>query len=114
MAFASAATAKIEQWLLHAAHVSDGGASFTGGLAGELCAFGLPLWRLSVALLTKHPEVRWRNVQWHETDGVRQIERQHQSSQEPFFTNSPVALLVRGSAPIRVRLAENADAFPIC
>ena len=39
-------------------------------------------------------------------EGVKLIERQHRTSLEPFFTNSPVALIVRGSAPIRVRLTE--------
>ncbi len=106
--------AKIAQWLLGAPHVGDGGSTFTLGLADQLRALGLPLWRMSFALLTKHPELLWRTLQWHETDGVKLIERQHRTSLEPFFTNSPVALIVRGSAPIRVRLTENADAFPIC
>jgi len=76
---------------------------------------GLPLWRMSVALPTKHPEVLWRSVQWHEADGVKVIEREHRTTEEPFFKESPVALLVQGSPPIRVRLlTEEVVPFSIC
>ena len=100
--------------VLHAPHVDDGGPTFVRDLAERLRAGGLPLWRVSLALLTKHPEVLWRTVQWHEVDGVKVLERQHQTSQEPFFTDSPVALLIRGAAPIRVRLTPGDLPYPVC
>jgi len=114
MGLTLSAVPPIQEWLLHADHVADGGPSFVRGLAEQLLANGLPLWRMSMALLTKHPELLWRTVQWHESEGVKFIERQHRTSLDPFFTQSPVALLVRGQPPIRVRLGESADAFPIC
>jgi adenylate cyclase len=104
----------IHEWLLNAAHVPDGGPSFTRSLVERLRALGLPVWRVSLALLTKHPEVLWRTLQWHESDGVRILDRQHETSHDPFFTRSPVALLIQGAAPIRVRLAGDALPFPIC
>src|SRR5689334_15219732 len=104
---------ELHEWLLSVAHVDDGGTSFVRDLAAQLRARGLPLWRVSLSLLTKHPEVLWRTVQWHEDDGVRILDRQHKSFQDPFFTLSPVALLLRGSASIRVCLTQGAPPFPI-
>src|SRR5262245_23988063 len=104
---------EIHEWLLSAAHVADGGPSFVRDLVARLRALGLPLWRVSLSLLTKHPEVLWRTLQWHDDEGVRILDRRHQTYQDPFFTLSPVALLVRGSAPIRVRLTGEALPFPI-
>jgi adenylate cyclase len=104
----------LREWILHAPHVPDGGPSFVRELCRRLRSLGLPLWRMSVALLTKHPEVLWRTVQWHEDEGVQVLEREHRTSLEPFFTQSPVALLVHGSPSIRVRLTDEAVAFPIC
>jgi adenylate cyclase len=80
----------------------------------QLRARGLPLWRVSVALPTKHPEVLWRSVQWHEAEGVTLLDRGHGTSQEAFFIDSPVALLVQGSPPIRVRLTDESLRFGIC
>src|SRR5262249_16298206 len=107
-------TTELAEWLLHAPRVEDGGLSFVQNLAERLRAIGMPLWRVSMSLLTKHPEVRWRNLRWHETEGAQVIQRQHQTSFDPFFTESPVALLVQGYAPIRVRLTGDSLPFPIC
>jgi adenylate cyclase len=102
------------EWLLHTRHVADGGPSFVRDLVEQLRARGLPLWRVSVALPTKHPEVLWRSVQWHEAEGVTLLDRGHGTSQEAFFIDSPVALLVQGSPPIRVRLTDESLRFGIC
>jgi adenylate cyclase len=105
---------EIQAWLLHTAHSPDGGTSFTRDFVALLRALGLPLWRVSLSLLTKHPEVLWRTLQWREADGVSVIERQHRTLRDPFFTQSPVALLQQGSPPIRVRLTGEEVRFPIC
>jgi adenylate cyclase len=105
---------EMRQWLLEAPHVPDGGPAFARELADRLRARGMPLWRMSVALPTKHPEVLWRSVQWHEADGVKLLDRAHRRLDEPFFTASPVALLVAGAPPIRVKLTDEDVRFPIC
>ena len=104
----------IGEWLLNAAHVEDGGPSFVRDFAELVRSRGLPIWRVSLSLLTKHPEVLWRTLQWHETEGVKIIDRQHQTSLDPFFPQSPVARLVRGAPPIRVRLTQEELPYPIC
>jgi adenylate cyclase len=117
MGFDASSVPAITTWLLSTPHVSDGGRSFAAGLAAELGAQGLLLWRCSLSLLTKHPEVLWRTVQWHETEGVKVLDRQHQTARDAYFTSSPVAMLIDGAAPIRVRLdgLDGTDLrFPIC
>ena len=47
---------------------------------------GLPLWRISFSLLAKHPEVRWRTVRWHETQGTAGLERVHDLSREALLS----------------------------
>ncbi len=57
-------TGDVQRWLMEVPHVEDGGEGFATALAGRLIESGLPLWRVSYALMTKHPEVLWRTVQW--------------------------------------------------
>jgi len=114
MAFGMSESSAMRSWLLRVAHVPDGGQSFLRDLAERLRDRGLPLWRSSLSVLTKHPEVLWRTVQWHETSGIQIIERQHATFRDPFFTQSPVALLHQGAENVRVRLASEDPRFPIC
>jgi adenylate cyclase len=108
------ALADLRAWLVGAPHVDDGGVSLVRELADRARAHGLPLWRASASLMTKHPELVWRNVQWSEDDGVRWIDRSHATLDTPFFTRSPVARLRDGAPPIRVRLVDGPLAYPIC
>jgi adenylate cyclase len=114
MSFDAACVAEVKRWLLETSHVADGGQTFALGLATLLREQGLPLWRISFALLAKHPEVLWRTVRWHETEGVSVVERAHELAKESYFKGSPVALLIDGAEPIRVRLDGNDLRFPVC
>jgi len=105
---------EMQTWLLDAPHVPDGGQSFVRDLATSLRGWGLPLWRISFSLLAKHPEVLWRTVRWHETEGVTVVGRAHELARAASFKDSPVALLVAGAAPIRVRLGSADLRFPVC
>jgi adenylate cyclase len=105
----------LRDWLLRAPHVDDGGVALMTGLVTQVRALGLPLWRCSFTLMTKHPELVWRTVQWKEDSGVQIIDRRRSVLDEPYFTRSPIALLRRGAPPIRVRLLPGeALPFPIC
>jgi adenylate cyclase len=104
---------ELEQWLRSAPHVADGGQTFVRELASRLRAAGLPIWRMSLALLNKHPELLWRTVQWHEHEGVNAIEREHRTALDAFFTDSPVAALRQGTAAIRERLEHDEPRYPI-
>ncbi|HEY0191481.1 MAG TPA: adenylate/guanylate cyclase domain-containing protein [Kofleriaceae bacterium] len=119
--------ATVATWLLTAPHVDDGGESFMAGLAAAVHAAGVPLWRASFSLITKHPELVWRTVQWHATGGdaldptraatipgVSAIERTRAALDEPYFQNSPIAALRRGAPAIRVPLVAGPLPYPIC
>jgi adenylate cyclase len=105
---------EIQRWLLTAPHVDDGGASLMTSLVALVRAHGLPLWRCGFSLITRHPELVWRSVQWTHAEGVKTIDRNRATLDEPFFQHSPIALLRQGSPPIRVRLEGSALPFPIC
>lgn len=104
----------LERWLVEVPHVGDGGVTFARQLAEAVREHGIPLWRSSLCLLTMHPEVFWRNLQWNEHDGVKILERKHEVFDTPYFTDSPIAALRRGAPPIRVRLTDGELPFPIC
>jgi adenylate cyclase len=106
--------ADITAWLRDAPHVGDRGVTFMAGLVELLRAQGLPLWRSSLSLITKHPELVWHSVQWNEDSGVTVTPRTRDTLRSEFFTRSPVALLVQGAAPIRVRLDRERSVYPIC
>jgi adenylate cyclase len=84
------------------------------GLTSSLRARGIPLWRCSFSLMTKHPELVWRRVQWEDGSGVKTVDYPRGTLGDAYFTDSPVALLRGGSLPIRVRLTEDDVRFPIC
>lgn len=101
-------------WLLQAKLADDGGTSLMDQLVEMLRARDVPLWRASFSLITKHPELVWRTVQWVEGASVKVIDRARGTLQDAFFTTSPVALLRGGAPQVRVRLVSEAQRFPIC
>src|SRR5262245_24338767 len=95
--------------------VDDGGLSLMEGLVRAVGGAGVPLWRVSFSLMTKHPELCWFTVQWVEGEGVRRIERQRKQLAEGYFTASPLALMQKGGGPERVRLdVDGPLRFPVC
>jgi adenylate cyclase len=108
--------AAVEAWLRTAPHVADAGASLMLGLVERLRTAGLPLWRCSFNLMTKHPELVWQTVQWSEEAGVRVVDRPRAALATAYFTASPVARLRQGAPPIRVRLDGDAPEpeYAIC
>ena len=96
--------AAVQDWLLRARHVDDGGLSFMQGLVDRLRERGLPLWSCNFSLLTKHPELVWRTVLWNDGVGVRTVERSRDTLTKPYFTESPFARLRQGQPCVRVRL----------
>jgi adenylate cyclase len=104
----------IQRWLVDEPHEDGGGGEFLGALAPRLLSAGLPLWRVSYALMTKHPEVLWRTVQWRAGQGVTVRDQPHARLDDPFYTRSAVAVVRRTQLPVRVRLLPGDLPFPIC
>jgi adenylate cyclase len=95
-------------------HVGEDGAAFMRAFAERLSGAGVPLWRASYALMTKHPEVLWRTVQWRSDDDVAVRDQPHARLEEPFYTASAVAVVRSSRAPVRVRLRAGELPFPLC
>jgi adenylate cyclase len=106
--------AEIQAWLLATTYVDDGGETFVRELVAELRARGVPLSRASVCLMTMHPEVFSRDVQWSEAEGVKVLTREHHLLDTPFYTTSPVAEIRKGAASIRVPLIAGPLPYPVC
>lgn len=104
----------VRDWLLRTPHVADGGLSFLQGVVDQLRGAGLPLSSCNLSLITKHPELVWRTVQWTEAAGVKAIERSRETIAQPYFTASPFARLRQGEPYVRVRLDPGPLPFPIC
>ena len=91
-----------------------GGAGFMRAFAERLTSAGLPISRVSYALMTMHPEVLWRTVQWRAGAGVAVVDQPHARLDDPFYTESAVAAVRRSSEPVRVRLVPGDLPYPIC
>jgi adenylate cyclase len=101
-------------WLMEVPHVDDGGATFVRDLAAQLVAARIPVWRISLALMTMHPEVLWRTVQWREGHDVVVRDQAHARLDDAYYTSSAVAVARRDPRPVRVRLGEGALPYPLC
>jgi adenylate cyclase len=87
---------------------------FVRALAAQMTLAGFPVWRLTYALMTKHPEVLWRTIQWRAAEGVTVRDQPHSRLQDEYYTRSPVALVRRSGSTLRVRLTGEDPVYPIC
>jgi adenylate cyclase len=103
----------IERWLVDEPHHDGDGAAFMRGLATRL-AEALPLWRVSYALMTMHPEVLWRTVQWRRDGEVAVRDQPHARLDDAFYKESAVAVVRSSRAPVRARLTAGEVPYPLC
>jgi adenylate cyclase len=106
--------AAISRWIIAEPHRGDEGSAFARSLAERLAAAGVPLWRMSYALMTMHPEVLWRTVQWRAGEPVVVRDQPHARLDDPFYTRSAVAVVRESLAPVRVRLVAGDLPYPLC
>jgi len=103
----------INAWLLSEPHRGGDGAGFARALAARLVEAGAPLWRMSYALMTVHPEVLWRTVQWRAGE-ITLRDQPRARLDDPFYTRSAVATARKERVPLRVRLVDGDLPYPIC
>jgi adenylate cyclase len=103
----------IERWLVDEPRSASDG-ELARAFAEQLRAGGLDISRISYALMTMHPEVLWRTVQWVRGADVVVRDQPHQRLDDDFYTKSAVAVVRRSRSPIRVRLVPGELPFPIC
>src|SRR5262249_7001147 len=68
----------IHRWLMDQPRGSDDSTAFMRALAARLGEAGVPLWRIRYALMTMHPEVLWRTVQWRAGGDVMVRDQHHE------------------------------------
>jgi adenylate cyclase len=103
----------VETWLAAAPRDDDAG-KLLEGLVARLVAAGVPVSRASCALMTMHPELVWRTVQWTEGEGVTLRDQPRSRLEDAFYLASPVAVVRRTGQAVRVRLVDGELRFPIC
>jgi adenylate cyclase len=86
------------------------------GVSERLLANGVPLWRTTTSVLTKHPELFVRNIEWIAGEGATIAQRWHHMVEQRVFLDSPVHAIRQGASQIRCRLSgPDADLrYPIC
>lgn len=104
---------ELARWLMDHPHVDDDGTAFMHALHAKLRAAGLPIWRISYALTTKHPELLWRTVQSASDGDVVVRDQPHARLADDFYRKSAVALARESGATVRVRLDGSDARFPI-
>jgi adenylate cyclase len=104
---------ELTRWLMDAPHDAADPGAFMRALVDAVAQAGVPIWRASYALMTKHPEVLWRTVRWK--SGVVSIDDQpHARLEDPFYKDSPVRDVRDGMTSIRVPLTNLVLPYPIC
>src|SRR5438045_2720549 len=86
----------VAAWLLAPGTRRLDAAVVVDGLARRLAASGLPVWRMSMGVPTKHPFLFRRNIQWSEERGAVDHYRPHEMLDTPMFLDSPIAVLYSG------------------
>ncbi len=104
----------IHRWLVDEPNDPGNHGGFARALAERLTQAGLPIWRVSFALLTMHPEVLWRTVQWKRDAELVVHDQPHARLEDAFYKQSAVAVVRASKKSVRVRLSNGDLAFPIC
>lgn len=74
------------------------------GFAEGLVREGLPLWRLSTFLLTRHPDVMVRQLIWRLGEGSQSGMHRYQGTQDAEYLESPIRVVQESRQPLRRRL----------
>lgn len=105
--------ASFQRWLV-AAPLDDDNGAFVRAFTNQLVLQGISVWRASYALMTMHPEVLWRTVQWRRDTGVVVRDQSHDRLETDFYKKSAVAKVRDTKASVRVKLVPGDLPFPIC
>jgi class 3 adenylate cyclase/uncharacterized protein (DUF427 family) len=102
---ASEYTNPLLAWLIREAPQLSSAKALTQGLAEQLLAAGVPLWRMNVVIRTLHPQLmalayRW----WRKNDEVEEVFIPYEALHLPRFLNSPLVPIFEGAGGIRRRL----------
>ena len=69
---------------------------------------------VSAALMTMHPELVWRRVQWSHAEAVTQRDQPRARLEDAYYPARPVAVVRRTKRALRVPLSGDDLPFSIC
>jgi adenylate cyclase len=88
--------------------------AFADELAKRLVEEGVPLWRFSTALMTKHPETFVVRIEWSRTGGTAVDRRPYAMLSTDLYVGSPAEAIRSGVDRIRLRLdSEEAEVYAV-
>jgi adenylate cyclase len=92
-------------WVLQEAPGFASSSELTAAFARQMRSAQIPLWRLSVSILTLHPQVVAVTHHWHSVTGeLVELEHDFGLLQSPEYLNSPLLPIFEGAGGIRRRL----------
>ncbi len=106
-------TKSIVDWLADGARSAPRPDLVLAELCDRLVQAGIPLWRAAVFVRTLHPEIIGRRFIWQRGADVTTTKGQFNLMEEERFRNSPFTAVVTTGRPIRRRLAEDGEEFPL-
>ncbi|HYD98807.1 MAG TPA: hypothetical protein VEH84_05450, partial [Alphaproteobacteria bacterium] len=94
--------------------MTDRFVDFWRGFSERLAAAGVPAWRVSLHMMTLHPEIRAAAYfYWAEDGRVEREEYAHRTANSGQYLHSPIRVLVEGrAAEVRHRLCDLAPPYP--
>lgn len=103
----------LTDWLLLSAGDCASPEELTAQLGQKLIAAGVPLWRISVAIWTLHPQLAGTTYTWRsDREGVAQVYTPHGALESPGYLNSPVKFVTDGLGGVRQRLDTGEPRYP--
>lgn len=106
-------TLELSRWLLEAGTATLAPEELLSGLVARLQAAGLSLFRVSIWIPTKHPELWGNQLIWNQRDGCQVLRRDHEVSTGSDYVGTPAERLHQTSATsLRCRLDGDDASIP--
>jgi adenylate cyclase len=103
---------QVARWLLEQPEHERTPEELIEQLAEQLCAAGLPLWRLATTLIAFDPVTLGTDLWWIRGQGSRRVQLDYDVLRLPHYTHSPVAHAIETGTELRCRLDLPDDQLP--
>lgn len=100
----------IVNWLIDGARSTPRADHVLKKLCDDLCACGIPLWRVAVFVRTLHPDIFGRSFVWRPGTDVVVSQAPHTITTRDDYLKSPILALYETGKPVRHRLTGPAGA----
>jgi adenylate cyclase len=94
----------VANWLIDGARSTQRADHVLKKLCDDLCACGIPLWRVAVFVRTLHPDIFGRSFVWRPDTEVVVSQAPHTITTRDDYLKSPILVLYETGKPVRHRL----------